>query len=181
MYTPSGKGIPLDGPWDVIFMDGGPALPKDIRLNHLTSWTKSGSDYANFSGAAKYRVRFRKPEAGADAWRLELGDVRESASIYLNGKYVGTCIGPQYSLIIPAALIKKQNVLDVIVSNSMANRIAFMDREGVEWKHFYNINFPARRPSNSKDRLFDSSQWTPAESGLLGPVLLTPVKQLTRE
>jgi hypothetical protein len=117
-----------------------------------------------------------KPEDGAEAWRLDLGDVRESASVYLNGKHVGTCIGPQYSLIIPGAIINKQNLLEVVVSNSMANRIAFMDRQGVTWKRFYNINFPARKPANARNGIFDASEWTPAESGLLGPVLFTPLK-----
>jgi hypothetical protein len=64
------------------------------------------------------------------------------------------------------------------VSNLMANRIADMDRRGVVWKKFYNVNFPANRAENrNADGLFDASKWVPLDSGLLGPVTLTPVRR----
>jgi hypothetical protein len=58
----------------------------------------------------------------------------------------------------------------------MANRIAYLDRSNVQWKKFYNTNFPARLKQNSKNGLFDASAWLPRESGLIGPVTLTAVK-----
>jgi hypothetical protein len=61
----------------------------------------------------------------------------------------------------------------------MANRIADLDRRGVEWKKFYNTNFPARIPANRNEKgLFDASKWLPRESGLIGPVTITPVEYL---
>ncbi len=73
--------------------------------------------------------------------------------------------------------MREQNTLEVAVSNLMANRIADMDRHKVLWKKFYNTNFPPRRPENKgADGLFDASHWSPRDSGLLGPVTLTPVK-----
>jgi hypothetical protein len=57
----------------------------------------------------------------------------------------------------------------------MANRIAYLDRNNIEWKKFYNINFPARLDENRNDQgLFDASGWEPAPSGLVGPVSLIP-------
>jgi hypothetical protein len=46
----------------------------------------------------------------------------------------------------------------------------------VNWKRFYNINMPARLPENrGPDGLFTAAKWEPLESGLMGPVTLTPV------
>jgi hypothetical protein len=59
----------------------------------------------------------------------------------------------------------------------MANRIADLDRRGVPWKKFYNVNFPARLQTNrGPDGLFSAAKWAPLPSGLAGPVTLTPLK-----
>jgi len=64
----------------------------------------------------------------------------------------------------------------VSVTNLSANRIRDLDRRGVPWKKFYNVNFPARFPENrGSDGLFSAAKWEPLESGLLGPVTLTPL------
>ncbi|HYJ37192.1 MAG TPA: hypothetical protein VEV87_01190, partial [Chitinophagaceae bacterium] len=60
--------------------------------------------------------------------------------------------------------------------NLMANRIAYMDRNKIPWKIFYNINMQARRRENLKDGLFDASTWQPLPSGLIGPVKLIPLQ-----
>jgi hypothetical protein len=65
----------------------------------------------------------------------------------------------------------------VDVTNRMANRIADLDRRGVAWKKYYNVNFPARlRENRGPDGLFTAAGWKPLESGLLGPVTLQPVR-----
>ena len=62
------------------------------------------------------------------------------------------------------------------VTNLSANRIRDLDVRGAPWKKFYNVNFPARYPENrGADGLFSAARWEPLESGLLGPVTLTPV------
>ena len=44
------------------------------------------------------------------------------------------------------------------------------------WKKFYNVNMPARLPENrGADGLFTRRDWEPLDSGLLGPVTLTPM------
>jgi hypothetical protein len=70
--------------------------------------------------------------------------------------------------------VRDSNALEISVTNLSANRIADLDRRGVPWKKFYNINYPARFPENrGPDGLFTAAKWAPLESGLLGPVTLT--------
>ena len=65
--------------------------------------------------------------------------------------------------------LRASNVLEVSVTNLMANRIAALDRAGVRWKTFYNVNFPSRLPENrGPDGLFTAAKWEPLDSGLLG-------------
>ncbi len=72
--------------------------------------------------------------------------------------------------------MKPVNTLELEVSNLMANRIAYLDRNKIEWKKFYNINMAARLKENNKNGIFDASAWKPMESGLVGPVTITPLK-----
>ena len=72
-------------------------------------------------------------------------------------------------------MLKPVNKLEIRVSNLMGNRIAYMDRNNIEWKKFYNVNFAARLRENSRNGIFDASSWTPRESGLIGPVTLCPL------
>jgi len=66
----------------------------------------------------------------------------------------------------------------VFVSNLMANRIGDMDRRRVQWKRFYNANVAAREPANrGPGNLFSAANWKPRESGLIGPVTLTPLEK----
>jgi hypothetical protein len=101
--------------------------------------------------------------------------VNETAEVLLNGKRLATLIGPNYKVIIPAASIKETNTLEVIVSNLMANRIIYMDKNNIPWKKFYNTNMPARRGQNARNGIFTAEAWTPLPSGLTGPVTLTAV------
>jgi hypothetical protein len=79
-------------------------------------------------------------------------------------------------VVLAAGAMTDTNVLEVDVTNLSANRIADLDRRKVVWKKFYNVNFPARLPENrGADGLFTAAKWAPLESGLLGPVTLTPL------
>jgi hypothetical protein len=172
----NGKEQKLKGEWTITFVNGGPALPASIKTTDLGSWTENdGEAYKAFSGTAKYTTSFAKPSGNAAAYLLDLGKVNETAEVLLNGKKIATLIGPNFSVVIPATDIKENNTLEVIVSNLMANRIAYMDKNNIPWKKFYNTNMPARKRENTKNGLFDASAWEPLPSGLLGPVTLTPV------
>lgn len=171
----SGKPLPLKGTWQIIFNEGGPEIPPSIETDSLASWTKFGSRvYPAFSGSATYTISFEKPGQSAKGWILDLGSVRETARVTLNGQFLATLIGPTYQLYIDAALLKEKNTLAVRVSNLMANRIADLDRRGVLWKKFYNVNVAAKEAANRTAGIFDAAQWEPKDSGLLGPVQLIP-------
>jgi hypothetical protein len=170
--------IEIKGKWKVDFIEGGPVLPNPVETEDLVSWTAfDGNEVKNFSGTAKYLIAFRNPEVNADAWLLDLGKVCESARVFLNGKEIAGLIGPIFQVIIKHSQLSTVNHLEIKVSNLAANRIAYLDRSNVHWKKFYNINYPAHLSKNSKDGLFDASKWQAQESGLIGPVSLTPLKK----
>ena len=178
-YRPAGQAVPLAGPWTLRFTKGGPTLPARRSIARLTSWTTFGEVAANFSGTASYTTTFARPSRGKGPWRLDLGQVRDSARVHLNGRELATLIGPPYQIVLDDAQVQAKNVLAVSVSNLAANRIRDLDRRGVAWKKFYNVNFPARLPENrGPDGLFTAAGWDPLDSGLLGPVTLTPLSAI---
>lgn len=93
-----------------------------------------------------------------------------SARVRLNGADLGSVIVP-FTMIEASRLNLSGNVLEVEVSNVSANRIRDLDRRGVEWRRFYDINF-----ANIDYKPFDASDWPVRESGLFGPVRLWPAR-----
>ncbi len=176
-YRPGGSAAELQGSWKVRFVKGGPTLPAASTIERLASWTMLGDDdMKRFSGTAEYSMTFPRPAGTAVAWRLDLGRVHDSARVRLNGRELATLLGPAFRMTIDAAQLSPTNVLEVLVTNLSANRIADLDRRGVPWKKFYNVNFAARLPENrGPDGVFTAAAWKPLDSGLIGPVTLTPL------
>jgi len=172
------SGDPIAIGWKLNFISGGPTLPKETIVGQLQSWTDLAVEgVKEFSGTAQYSISFNRPAGNPSSWLLNLGDVKESATVILNGKKIATLIGPSYTVAITPNLIKPVNDLQVIVTNGMANRIIDLDKKGIQWKKFYNINMSARLAENrGADGLFTAAKWLPKPSGLLGPVTLTPMK-----
>jgi hypothetical protein len=175
-YETTGEPVALNVNWNITFTSGGPVLPPQVVTDTLGSWTYyNGEAYGEFSGTAVYKATFSLPERD-NGWVLDLGDVRESARVILNGKEIGRLITPPFRVKIEPSMAQQENALEIQVTNLMANRIISLDKKGVKWKKFYNINFPARKEENRKDGLFDASEWTYRPSGLLGPVQLLPIE-----
>ncbi|HEY6503066.1 MAG TPA: glycosyl hydrolase [Chitinophagaceae bacterium] len=173
----AGQSQEIKGDWTLEFIDGGPSLPSRATISKLGSWTDlDNEEVYNFSGTGKYSISFTTPAGTAGSWILDLGKVNETAEVILNGKKVATLIGPVFQCVIPASALQPNNRLEIVVANLMINRIAYMDRNNIPWKIFYNTNMPARRRENVKNGLFDASGLKPFPSGLSGPVTLTPVK-----
>ena len=150
-------------------------MPRDYQTTELTSWTERDDKEAKrFFGTARYTIQFIAPENNADDWLLDLGRVCESARVSLNGVYLGTLWSEPYQMHIGQALAAGRNTLEIEVTNLAANRIRDMDRRGVNWKYFYDINVV-----NVNYRPFDASDWPLFDSGLLGPVQLQPLKTLS--
>lgn len=182
-FEQSGEPLSIEGTWTLEFINGGPELPQQVETDSLESWTLFGGEsYRNFSGTGRYSISFEKPSGKVDGWLLNLGEVRQSALVILNGEELGTLIGPEYEVFISVESLQENNELEIQVANLMANRIAEMERQDIKWKKFYNVNFPARLGQNRNERgLFDASDWEPRPSGLLGPVTLRPVQLMNQE
>uniref|UniRef100_F4C6P5 Glycoside hydrolase family 2 protein n=1 Tax=Sphingobacterium sp. (strain 21) TaxID=743722 RepID=F4C6P5_SPHS2 len=175
-YEVSGNPIPCSTNWQINFIKGGPRLPNSLYAKELQSWTDYGEAYTSFSGTATYKTKIPALPTKADAWRLDLGEVHESAAVYLNGRYLTTLFSTPYSLEIPSDQLKGNDELEIKVSNLMANRIADLDKRNVQWRIFYNTNFNARKKKNmGEDGKFTAKNWTPKPSGLIGEITLTPL------
>ena len=161
---------PLDGMWQVRFVEGGPELPASFATNQLGSWTGSPDTNAQrFAGAAVYSLQFNAPTDQSKNWRLDLGKVCQSARVRLNGRDLGCLFTPPFSAVV-TGLKPAGNLLEIEVCNVCANRIRDLDRRGVKWKNFHDINFV-----NIDYKPFDASDWPLAEAGLIGPVTLVPL------
>ena len=169
-WRTNGAPAAITGVWNVKFVQGGPQLPAGFQTATLGSWTRPGDPGAqSFAGTALYSIHFDAPEAGAGAWRLDLGDVRQSARVRLNGRDLGSLITPPFRVVV-AGLKPADNLLEVEVTNVSANRVRDLDRRGVPWKIMRDINLV-----DINYHPFDAAQWPVTPSGLLGPVTLTPV------
>jgi hypothetical protein len=171
-YEKTNNVMNLDGEWEIDFVNGGPTLPNSYTTKKLESWTEHSDELKQFSGTASYKTTFHKPDFKAAAYMLDLGKVCESATVYLNGEKLSTLVGPEFHLTIEEDNLQSTNNLEVQVTNLMANRIINMDKKGLNYKKFYNINFAAGKRENLDNGLFTAKNWKPLESGLIGPVKL---------
>ncbi len=170
---PAGEAMPINGNWETNFIAGGPTLPSKQIAKQPLLWTDASvttPETERFAGTARYRVTFRKPAGKYIAWLLSLGEVRESARVLLNGVPLATLLDAPYRVTIENRLLKTgDNVLEIEVTACAANRIRDLDRNGVAWRIFHEINFV-----NIQYKAFDSSNWPIRPCGLAGPVVLTP-------
>jgi hypothetical protein len=169
---PKGATSRLEGSWQVKFRIGGPQLPAPFATARLVSWTELGGEEAQrFAGTACYSLNFDAPGKPASDWLLDLGGVCQSARVRLNGRELGTLLAPPFQVAV-CGLMPAGNLLEVEVTNVSANRIRDLDRRKVAWKNFHDANFVSIDPNKP----FDASNWPVANSGLLGPVTLTPIQ-----
>jgi hypothetical protein len=173
---PSGNPITISGTWRVHFLEGGPVPPKDFTTSELRCWTRLGDKEAErFAGAARYTITVNLPDTNADGWFLDLGDVRESARVWVNGQPAGVLVAHPFRVDLTGLLTAGSNELEIEVTNLSANRIRDLDQRGVDWKKFHDINLV-----NQMYKPFDASGWELKPSGLLGPVTLIPYRVVQR-
>ena len=169
-----GQALPIEGSWQVTFTAGGPNLPPAFETAKLDSWTSSSQEAERFAGTATYRTTLNI-DREQDGWRLLLGDVRESARVFVDDRHVTTLVAHPYQCDLPRLDIG-QHELRIEVTNLSSNRIRDLDRRGVNWKKFYDINYV-----NINYKPFDASEWPIRPSGLLGPLRLQPLKAMDHE
>jgi hypothetical protein len=169
-WQTNGAATEITGTWNVNFVQGGPELPASFQTTKLASWTEQADTNAQrFAGSALYTINFDASATDDGHYFLNLGSVCQSARIHLNGKDYGTVIAPPFGVVVDN-LKPTGNKLEVEVTNVSANRIRDLDRRHLPWKYFGDINVV-----NVNYRPFDASNWPLADSGLLGPVTLTPI------
>jgi hypothetical protein len=176
----AGEPVRLAGKWEVGFLAGGETVPHAETINDLVSWTEWKSDQAavlrTFSGVACYKLRFQSPEVAAEAWMIDLGEVRHTARVRLNGKLLGDLVSRPMRVMADSLAKDGGNLLEIEVANTPINRAADLDIRGIQWlktmgedAHSYMIGdflFPWKKKDAS---------WVPRPSGLLGPVRLVPM------
>ena len=163
-----GEEIALQGPWQLTFTSEAPEVGKTYDLPALQAWQDLDSATAVTMGTGVYttHIKLSKKQA-AGRWRIDLGDVRESARVYINGQFLGCAWSVPFILDTKSALQAGDNVVRIEVTNLPANRIAALDRQGVKWRKMKEINVV---DINYKKTLYD--QWEPMPSGLNSEVKL---------
>ena len=161
--------------WGFRFVEASPAVAATPDSVSLGSWTEVPAEGTkNVMGAACYTTTFTlKSPADVEEWMLDLGDVRESARVRINGQAVATLIAVPYRCLVGKYLRPGVNTLEVEVTNLPANRIADMDRRDVPWRIYKDANIV-----NIHYKKDNYGKWEPVPSGLLGPVHLIPMQTL---
>ncbi len=143
-------------PWTVTFTPGWGA-PAEATFDKLLSWTENANPGIRYySGTARYSTNIDLP--AARDYQLDLGEVREIAEVWLNGKPQGILWKKPFQVTVPAKA--GSNTLEIEVVNLWPNRL-IGDQQVPPEKRFTKTNitkFTANSPL--------------LPSGLLGPVTL---------
>lgn len=167
--------LSLDRGWTLTFPESEPAIPGTFVIDRPVSWTTlDHPDASRNMATAHYTIVFTLPEITADDWILDLGDVRESARVRINGQDAGTAWAVPFRLKVGKYLESGANRIEVDVTNLPANRIADYDRRKINWRIFKEINIV---DLNYEKRQYDD--WEPMPSGLNSPVRLIPVTRFS--
>ena len=171
-FTNSSSPILLNDQWNLNFSNGGPFIPSTKNLDKVKPWTNLTNDSTtqSFSGTGIYTTHFTIKTKNADDYILALDKLYESAKVTVNGKEAGYIWSIPYQLNIGKFLKEGDNTIDIEVANLMANRIAYMDRNNMEWRKYHEINFV-----NINYKGFDASKWSIQPSGLDGNIVIKPV------
>jgi len=164
------KPYPLTGPWTLTFTEEAPKVEKTFTLDKPQTWETLDDAHVRITmGTGVYTTHFKltKKDDPKGRWQIDLGDVRESARIYINGQFIGCAWSVPFMLDCQQALQVGDNELRIEVTNLPANRIADLDRQGVKWRKMEEINVV---DINYKKTLYD--QWSPMPSGLNSEVKL---------
>ena len=168
--TDSRDDIVLQGPWTLSFIEEAPKVAETFKFDNLQTWETLDNANAKITmGTGVYTKTFNlsKYDDPKGPWKIDLGDVRESARVYINGQFIGCAWSVPFVLDCKQALKVGDNEIRIEVTNLPANRISDLDRRGVQWRKMEEINVV---DINYKKTLYD--QWEPVPSGLNSNVKL---------
>ncbi len=116
-----------------------------------------------YSGSCAYETTFTLPdEKVGKEGEISLGDVRFAACVYLNESLLGAALMPPYSLSVPANLLRKENRLKIVVTNTSANWYIHTD-------YFDNRSIKELSPYFETELEYAKDS---VSGGLYGPVIL---------
>ncbi len=182
----------IAGPWQVQF-DSKLGGPGEVTFDQLEDWSRrpeAGIKY--YSGTVVYQTTFPAPPPPANTKLvLDLGDVKVMAKVILNGKDLGILWKSPYQVEVTSALQPGENHLELQVANLWINRQ--IGDENLPEDSDRNANgtlkswpdwLPQGKPSPAGRISFTSWRlWKKGDplspSGLLGPVRLLPVGQVS--
>ena len=161
--------IILQGPWTLSFIEESPKVEQKYVLDKLRTWESLDEQTKVTMGTGVYttKLKLSKKEDPKGAWKIDLGDVRESARVYINGQFIGCAWSAPFVLDTKQTLKVGNNDIRIEVTNLPANRIAELDRQGVKWRKMEEINVV---DINYKNTTY--GQWEPMPSGLNSTVKL---------
>jgi hypothetical protein len=173
----------IQGPWTLSFDTtmGGPAKAEFITLEDWASRPEEGIRY--YSGTATYSGRFDLPGAvtkdNTGDLYLDLGTVRNIASVTLNGRDLGVIWTSPWCVRITEAMVQKDNRLEIKVANLWINRLIGDENrpwdgiENGEWPEWVlnNTQRPSDRYTFTTHGYYRKGDQLSA-SGLLGPVTI---------
>ncbi len=141
-YTPSQRALYQDGPsgrylldkgWSTARSRGGPwhavRIPNAFNARHF-------SKRSELSRVQWYRERFTLPsEGGATGWRIRFESVNTSATVWLNGKKIGSHTGAHLAFELPARGIRSgaNTLLVRVQGHASRNDIPPAGRERGWW------------------------------------------------
>jgi hypothetical protein len=158
----------IDGAWHLSFP---PKLgaPATAEFEHLMSWTESADEGVKyFSGTATYRktVEIHAEDFGAGRTiYLDLGTVKNLATVSLNGKSLGTVWKEPFRVDVTTAARPGANELEIQVVNLWPNRL-IGDQKLPEARR---ITWTSVTPYKADHALFPS--------GLIGPVRIVVAQE----
>ena len=161
--------IVLDGPWKLSFTEEAPKVNQTFTLTKPQVWNTLDNDSAKVTmGTGVYTTHMKLSKKDlAGRWQIDLGDVRESARVYINGHFIGCAWCVPFVLDCKNALKAGDNEIRIEVTNLPANRIADYDRRGIKWRKMEEINMV---DINYKRTTYDA--WESVPSGLNSEVRL---------
>ncbi len=159
----------LSAPWTLSFMEETPVIGKTFNLNAPQTWETLDDDSVKVmmgTGVYTTHVKLTKKEVPG-SWQIDLGDVRESARVYINDEFIGCAWSVPFVLDCKNTLKAGDNVIRIEVTNLPANHISDYDRKGIKWRKMEEINVV---DINYKRTTYDN--WDPTPSGLNSNVKL---------
>ena len=164
--------VALNGPWTLAFTEEAPKVERTFQLAKPQTWETLDDDSVKVTmGTGVYTTHVKlkaKDLKDVKRWQIDLGDVRESARVYINGQFIGCAWAVPFVLDCRNTLRKGDNEIRIEVTNLPANRIADLDRRGVKWRKMKEINVV---DINYKKTTY--GDWAPMPSGLNSEVKLT--------